>query len=102
MLCKGHLADHVELKKNFHFYIFDMTKWIKLAKMEGIVHETDHASSLWSTWLVLEGGGGGGVRVGRPPIPEGCYKIQYNSRHMNRNLLASRELNFHCLLLFPD
>ena len=27
-----------------------MVELIKLAKMAGVMHETDHACSIWSTW----------------------------------------------------
>ena len=27
-----------------------MAKLIKLAKMAGVMHEADHAYSIWSTW----------------------------------------------------
>ena len=29
-----------------------MAKLIKLAKMAGVMHEADHAYSIWSTWLL--------------------------------------------------
>ena len=39
----------------FHFsvlFLMDlpMVKLIKLAKMAGVMHEADHAYSIWSTW----------------------------------------------------
>ena len=42
----------LSVKVIFIFYGLSMAELIKLAKMPGVKHETEHVYSIWSTWLL--------------------------------------------------
>ena len=40
----------LSVKKIFIFYEFAMAELIRLAKMVGVMHQVEHAYSVWSIW----------------------------------------------------